>query len=43
MLYCNKRDGGNVGYFIQNLVILNGKFGPYVLSGGPLIFTFSFF
>ena len=26
VLYCNKRDGENVGHFIRNLVILNGEF-----------------
>ena len=26
ILYCNKKDGENVGHIIQNLVILNGEF-----------------
>jgi len=26
VLYCNKRDGENVGHIIWNLVILNGEF-----------------
>ena len=26
ILYCNKRDGENVGHIIRNLVILNGGF-----------------
>ena len=26
ILYCNMRDGENVGHIIRNLVILNGEF-----------------
>jgi len=26
LMYCNKRDGENVGHIIQNLVIINGEF-----------------
>ena len=26
ILYCNKKDGENVGYIIRNLVIINGEF-----------------
>ena len=37
ILYCNKRDGENVGHIIRNLVILNGYFkwrnsGPYQIG-----------
>ena len=40
ILYCNKRDGENVGHIIRNLVLLNVEIcrnsGPYVEIPDPM-------